>query len=92
MEKRVLIRVSPGLSKDAGTGLFEEEVIYTIKLGDGKEIRYKTAYELGYIVGSNGLNFDNTYDPINTEVDEFDEGLWAGRAARKAGQQAGQRR
>lgn len=46
MEKRMLTRVSPGLSQDSDTGLFEEEVIYTIKLGDNKEIRYKTSYEL----------------------------------------------
>lgn len=91
METRLLIRVSPGLSQDADTGLFEEEVIYTIKLGDSREIRYKTAYELGYIVGSNGLDFDNPYDPINTEVDEFDEGLWAGQEARKVFQLTGKR-
>jgi hypothetical protein len=87
----MLNQVSPGLSQDGSTGLFEGDVIYTVKLRGDREIRYKTAYELGYIVGSNGLDFDNPYDPINTEVDEFDEGLWAGQEDRKAGQQTGQR-
>ncbi len=87
----MLNQVSPGLSQDGSTGLFDVPVIYTVKLKGGREIRYATAYELGYIVGSNGLDFDNPYDPINTEVDEFDEGLWAGLAARKASQQTGQR-
>lgn len=81
-EEKIVTKVANGLNGDKETGLFEHKTIYIIKIEQNKEIRYRTAYELGYIVGYNRIKFSNPYDPINTEVDEFDEGLYAGREAR----------
>lgn len=79
----MLTQLAPGLSQDGSTGLFHDVKIYIVNIGGERQIRYKTAYELGYIVGFNGLNFDNPYDPINLEEEEFYEGLAAGEDAKE---------
>lgn len=85
----MLNQVSPQMHQNSSTGPFDGEAIYTVKLKGNRELRYKTAYELGYIVGSKGLDFDNPYDPINLEEEEYYEGLAAGIDAREKAAQEG---
>jgi len=74
------------------TGVFESpkepEEIFTINIGGGRQIKYRSAYELGRIVASNGIQFPNPYDPINTEYEDFHEGYYRGKSERKAQQGA----
>lgn len=81
-----IVKLVDGLRGDSETGLFgpeTEEPIYTIKLKGGYELRYRTAAELGYLVGVSGVKLGNPYDPINLEYDEFNEALWAAKEAKK---------
>lgn len=91
MENQKLKQVARGLSQDLSTGLFKEVTVRAIKLRDGREIRYKTIYELGYIVGYHGLDFTYRDGLFNSSEDEFNEGLWAGRKGSREDQQTGQR-
>lgn len=68
------------------TGVFEKEKykIHCIDIGDGREIRYETSYQLGHIVAFNNLRVGNPFDPGNTDYDSFHEGYYAGKAKRLA--------
>lgn len=74
-EQFIFSKAINGLSVDGLTGLFMPHQIYVITLPGGGELRYRTPYELGYLVGSSEIGFPNPYEPDEPDFQSFNNGL-----------------